>query len=176
VAARVHPARLGDSLFFYPVVCAFIGVPLVFPDGRLLSARYRWIAGLAIANMVAWAFGALLDAPVEPFVLVATLEYAWARTIRTIRAARTRADDGNAATAANATERFDAYFFKTMSLDFCLCSKYSYSFEAVAAVLHNRYFVVDLQGCRRFAHSCPILFLSLISSSQIQGVFFRSTV
>ncbi len=37
-------ARLiGDTTFIYPFVVALIGVPLVFPDGRLPSPRYRWV-------------------------------------------------------------------------------------------------------------------------------------
>ncbi len=80
-------ARLvGDTLFIYPFVIALIGVPLVFPDGRLLSRRFRWIVWIAIANMVAWTLGGILGpspggasatipglAALEPFVLFATL-------------------------------------------------------------------------------------------------------
>ena len=83
--------RIGDAMFIYPFVIALIGVPLVFPDGRLPSPRFRWVVGIAIADMVAWTIlGTLLDqqarrsdpalaalAPlfgaVETFVLVATL-------------------------------------------------------------------------------------------------------
>ncbi len=83
--------RLGDAMFMYPFVVAIIGVPLVFPDGRLPSPRFRWVVRITIANMVAWTLlGTLLDqearkadpalaalAPlfgaVEMFVLVATL-------------------------------------------------------------------------------------------------------
>ena len=83
--------RIGDTMFIYPFVIALIGVPLVFPDGRLPSARFRWVVRITIANMVAWTIlGTLLDqearttdpvlsalAPlfgaVEGFVLVATL-------------------------------------------------------------------------------------------------------
>ena len=54
-------ARLvGDTLFIYPFVIALIGVPLVFPDGRLLSRRFRWMVWIAIANMVAWTLGGIL--------------------------------------------------------------------------------------------------------------------
>ena len=83
--------RIGDTTFIYPFVIALIGVPLVFPDGRLPSARFRWVVRITIATMVAWTIlGTLLDqearttdpvlsalAPlfgaVEGFVLVATL-------------------------------------------------------------------------------------------------------
>ncbi len=83
--------RLGDAMFMYPFVVAIIGVPLVFPDGRLPSPRFRWVVRITIANMVAWTvLGTLFDggsaggAPglavlepivgaVEAFVLAATL-------------------------------------------------------------------------------------------------------
>jgi hypothetical protein len=87
-------ARLvGNTMFVYPFAIAVIGVPLVFPTGRLPSARYRWVVRLAIADMVAWtivgmlgssggdtaAATAGLDVPaplvaaLNAFVLVATL-------------------------------------------------------------------------------------------------------
>jgi hypothetical protein len=85
-------ARLiGDTMFIYPFVIALIGVPLVFPDGRLPSPRFRWIVRITIADMVAWSvLGTLVGqearktdpvlvalAPVfsavESFILVATL-------------------------------------------------------------------------------------------------------
>jgi hypothetical protein len=54
-------ARLvGDTLFIYPFVIALIGVPLVFPDGRLPSRRFRWVVWITIANMVAWTLGGIL--------------------------------------------------------------------------------------------------------------------
>jgi hypothetical protein len=87
-------ARLvGDTIFIYPFVIALIGIPLVFPDGRLPSRRFRWVVRITIANMVAWTLGGILGptpggAPgaipglaaldpffevLQPFVLVATL-------------------------------------------------------------------------------------------------------
>ena len=86
-AARV----VGDTSFIYPFVVALVGVPLVFPDGRLPSPRYRWVVRMLVGFMVVWTFrGLLFDAhgtarlpavaPLEPlvapfegFVLVATL-------------------------------------------------------------------------------------------------------
>ena len=65
--------KVGDLLFFYPFVIAFIGVPLVFPDGRLLSSRFRWVVGLAVANVIAWTLGALFSTPLDAFVMLATL-------------------------------------------------------------------------------------------------------
>ena len=87
-----EPAKIvGDVTFMYPFVIAFIGVPLVFPDGRLLSPRFRWVVRTAIADMVVWTLlgvlfvngstprvpGIAFLAPIadilQPFVLIATL-------------------------------------------------------------------------------------------------------
>ena len=54
----VGPA--GAVMFVYPFMIALIGVPLVFPDGRLPSRRFRWVILLAIASGVAWTIGSLL--------------------------------------------------------------------------------------------------------------------
>jgi hypothetical protein len=62
--------HVGDALFIYPFAIAFIGIPLVFPDGRLPSPRFRWVAGLAIVTGVAWALGALFSTPTDGVVLV----------------------------------------------------------------------------------------------------------
>ena len=40
----------GTVAFVYPFLIALIGVPLVFPDGRLPSRRFRWVVLLAIAS------------------------------------------------------------------------------------------------------------------------------
>jgi len=54
-------ARLiGSTMFVYPFGIALIGVPLVFPTGRLPSARFRWVVRLAIADMAAWTIGGVL--------------------------------------------------------------------------------------------------------------------
>ncbi len=64
-AARI----VGNVLFVYPFVIAFIGVPLLFPDGRLPSPRFRWIVAITIAGMVAWTLtGLLFDATGQPLV------------------------------------------------------------------------------------------------------------
>jgi drug/metabolite transporter (DMT)-like permease len=84
---------VGNAIGIYPFVIAFIGVPLVYPDGHLPSRGFRWVVRIAIANMVAWALGAGLGGPsngaegaipggpaqqlltpaIEMFVLVSTL-------------------------------------------------------------------------------------------------------
>jgi hypothetical protein len=55
-------AVVGSTLFVYPFVIALIGVPLVFPDGRLLSPRFRWVVRIAIADMAAFSLGGVLRA------------------------------------------------------------------------------------------------------------------
>lgn len=37
--------------FVVPLVMVLVGIPLVFPDGRLLSARWRWIVVLCLAAL-----------------------------------------------------------------------------------------------------------------------------
>src|SRR4051794_28018352 len=56
-------ARLvGDTAFMYPFLIAFVAVPLVFPDGRLPSPRYRWAVASLVFFAVAWTFlGVLFD-------------------------------------------------------------------------------------------------------------------
>jgi hypothetical protein len=46
---------LNDIGFIVPIIVVLIGVPLVFPDGRLLSPRWRWILVMAIAALMAQA-------------------------------------------------------------------------------------------------------------------------
>ena len=45
----------GDVTFVLPFFLAFIAVPLVFPDGRLASPRFRWVVRLAVADIAALA-------------------------------------------------------------------------------------------------------------------------
>jgi hypothetical protein len=58
---------VGDVMFVYPFVIAFIGVPLLFPDGRLPSPRFRWVVGTTAAGIAAWTFlGLLFDPAGQP--------------------------------------------------------------------------------------------------------------
>jgi hypothetical protein len=55
--------HLGDTSFIYPFVVALIGVPLVFPDGRLPSPRFRWVVAILVGFMAAWTFNGLVFDP-----------------------------------------------------------------------------------------------------------------
>jgi hypothetical protein len=58
---------VGDVMFVYPFVIAFIGVPLLFPDGRLPSPRFRWVVGTTAAGMAAGTLlGLLFDSSGRP--------------------------------------------------------------------------------------------------------------
>lgn len=60
-------AVLNDALFILPIVFTLIGVPLVFPDGRLPSRRFRWVAWLSVIAVSASIVASLLKAgPVGP--------------------------------------------------------------------------------------------------------------
>ncbi len=52
---------IGDALFVVPIVLALIGIPLIFPNGHLISRRWRlvvWLAVMALtANTVASLIG-----------------------------------------------------------------------------------------------------------------------
>jgi hypothetical protein len=50
------------TLFIYPFFIALIGVPLIFPDGHLASRRFRWVAAITIANLIAWPVASVLRA------------------------------------------------------------------------------------------------------------------
>jgi hypothetical protein len=53
--------HINDAGFTLPIIVVLIGVPLIFPDGRLLSPRWRWIVVLAVvaygSSLVAQVFG-----------------------------------------------------------------------------------------------------------------------
>ncbi len=52
-------ALASETLFFYPIVIVLIAVPLVFPDGRLPSPRWRWMLALLVAAMSALTLSTL---------------------------------------------------------------------------------------------------------------------
>jgi hypothetical protein len=70
---------LGNILFFYPIVIALIGIPLLFPDGHLPSPRFRLIGAIAVVAIAAWTIGATVGqgsdsgSPTDPVVLLATI-------------------------------------------------------------------------------------------------------
>ena len=50
---------IGQSTFIWPIGIVLIGVPLIFPDGRLLSPRWRAVVVLVVASMAAATFSSL---------------------------------------------------------------------------------------------------------------------
>jgi hypothetical protein len=65
-----EPARtIADAMFIYPVVLALVGIPLVFPDGRLPSPRFRSIVVLAFVSMFAWLLGSVFGVHLDVVVL-----------------------------------------------------------------------------------------------------------
>jgi hypothetical protein len=63
---------VGNAFVLYPVVIALVGVPLVFPDGRLPSPRFRWVVLIAIVCLIGWTLGATFQTS-EPVVFVSFL-------------------------------------------------------------------------------------------------------
>jgi hypothetical protein len=57
-------SALGDVWYTAPFVIALVGVPLVFPDGRLPSRRFRWVVWVTAAGTALMALGGL--APLIP--------------------------------------------------------------------------------------------------------------
>jgi hypothetical protein len=78
---------IGDALFVYPILIALVLVPLVFPDGRLPSPRFRWVVAITFAGMAAWGLGAVFAMQgADIVVLIATpVSFGGAVTAVTLR-------------------------------------------------------------------------------------------
>jgi hypothetical protein len=61
---------IADAMFIYPALIALVGIPLVFPDGRLPSRRFRWVVAVTVAGALGWMLGSVFNAPVDLIVLI----------------------------------------------------------------------------------------------------------
>ena len=52
-------SALGDVWYTAPFVIGLVGIPLLFPDGRLPSRRFRWVVRATVAGMVSMALAGL---------------------------------------------------------------------------------------------------------------------
>ena len=68
--AAARARLIADAMFIYPILVALVGIPLIFPDGRLPSARFRPVVALWIAGMVAWTLNTVLATGLDLVVLV----------------------------------------------------------------------------------------------------------
>jgi len=51
---------LGGALFVVPIALALVGIPLIFPDGHLISRRWRLMVWLVVVALTAGVTGSLL--------------------------------------------------------------------------------------------------------------------
>ena len=56
---------LYSNLLAIPVLIITVGIPLIFPDGRLLSARWRWLVVLLVVSGVAQFMHAFRPGPIS---------------------------------------------------------------------------------------------------------------
>ncbi len=78
-------AALTDVWFTSPYVLALVGVPLLFPDGRLPSRRFWWVVGATIAGTVCQALAGLAPLALGPADIPAAVDaltaVSWAATL-----------------------------------------------------------------------------------------------
>jgi len=53
-------AIVNELGFLVPIVIILVGIPLIFPDGKLLSHRWRWVLAAAASALVAQAVSQIL--------------------------------------------------------------------------------------------------------------------
>ena len=51
---------LGGAIFVVPIALALVGIPLIFPDGHLISRRWRLVVWLVVVALAAGVTGSLL--------------------------------------------------------------------------------------------------------------------
>ena len=57
---------LGEAIFSYPIVIALIGIPLIFPDGHLISPRWRLVVWFVVVALTAGTIGSLIGPTTAP--------------------------------------------------------------------------------------------------------------
>ena len=55
-----YASLLGDALFVIPIIVALIGIPLIFPDGHLISRRWRLVVWLTVMALTANTLSTLI--------------------------------------------------------------------------------------------------------------------